>query len=209
MSPDLATDGERWSDDGRTVGAGREAPQRPAYPRHEPEMKAVSVAASLEVRQVVDAVCRSIPLDRSELADEFFPAHLPVALIDAVFRSRLRPGERPAPVAERYCRRIRNHSQTSGPLGASAGRRAGDPGRPDPALRRVGRRMRSRTGSSSPAAASPARRSRGRRSSCTRRRHSETSRSTFFRTCRPGVPRRSTQRSGPCRESTGARCECS
>ena len=106
MSPDLATDGERWSDDGRTVGAGREAPQRPAYPRHEPEMKAVSVAASLEVRQVVDAVCRSIPLDRSELADEFFPAHLPVALIDAVFRSRLRPGERPAPVAERYCRRF-------------------------------------------------------------------------------------------------------
>ena len=99
-------DGERWIDDGRTVGVGREAPQRLAYPRHEPETKAVSVAASLEVRQVVDAVCRTIALDRSELADEFFPAHLPVALIDAVFRSRLRPGERPAPVAERYCRRF-------------------------------------------------------------------------------------------------------
>ena len=49
-------DGERWIDDGRTVGVGREAPQRLAYPRHEPETKAVSVAASLEVRQVVDAV---------------------------------------------------------------------------------------------------------------------------------------------------------
>lgn len=60
--------------------------------------------ALLEVRQVVDAVCRSMPLDRSKLAAEFFPAHLPVALIDAIFRSRLQHGERPAPVAERYCR---------------------------------------------------------------------------------------------------------
>ena len=66
----------------------------------------MSEAASLEVRQVVDAVCRSIPLERLELSDEFFPAHLPVALIDTVFRSRLRPGERPAPVAERYCRKF-------------------------------------------------------------------------------------------------------
>ena len=60
--------------------------------------------SSLEVRQVVDAVCRSVPLVRAKLTDEFFPAHLSVALIDAVFRSRLRHGERPAPIAERYCR---------------------------------------------------------------------------------------------------------
>ena len=59
---------------------------------------------SLEVGQVVDAVLRSIALDAHELPDEFFPAHLPVALIDAVFRSRLRPGEQPAPAARRYCR---------------------------------------------------------------------------------------------------------
>ena len=59
---------------------------------------------TLEVLQVVDAVTRSIPLDGSELTDEFFPAHLPAALIDAVFRSRLRHGERPESVAERYCR---------------------------------------------------------------------------------------------------------
>ena len=61
---------------------------------------------SLALRQVVDAVCRSLPLDGAELTDEFFPAHLPVALIDAVFRSRLRHGEGPAPIAERYCRRF-------------------------------------------------------------------------------------------------------
>ena len=54
----------------------------------------------------MDAVCRSLPLDGVELTDEFFPAHLPVALIDAVLRSRLRHGERPAPIAERYCRRF-------------------------------------------------------------------------------------------------------
>ena len=64
----------------------------------------MSETTSLEVRQVVDAVSRSITLDECELAEEFFPAHLPVALIDAVFRSRLRAGEQPVPAAERYCR---------------------------------------------------------------------------------------------------------
>ena len=47
----------------------------------------MSGTASLEVRQVVDALSRSIPLDTVKLAGEFFPAHLPVAVIDAVFRS--------------------------------------------------------------------------------------------------------------------------
>ena len=60
--------------------------------------------ATMEVRQVTDAVLRSIPLDGVPFSDRFFPAHLPAALIDAVFGARLRPGERPAPVAERYCR---------------------------------------------------------------------------------------------------------
>lgn len=66
----------------------------------------MSGTASVEVRQVVDAVCRSIRMHGAELTDEFFPAHLPVALIDAVFRSRLRNGERPAPIAGRYCRQF-------------------------------------------------------------------------------------------------------
>ena len=54
----------------------------------------------LEVRQVVDAVRRSISLTEIELPDEFFPAHLSVALIDAVFRSELRA--RTAAITERY-----------------------------------------------------------------------------------------------------------
>ena len=104
MRPAPALDGERWIDDGLTNRAWHEPPQRPAYPRHEPGASAVSGTASRKVHQVIDALCRSIPLDSAELADEFFPAHLPVALIDAVFRSRLTRGEPPAPIAERYCR---------------------------------------------------------------------------------------------------------
>ena len=105
MSLDPAMDRERYIEDGRaTPWSGIR--RRPAYPPRIPETKAVSGTDSLELRQVVDAVCRSIPLDGVELADEFFPAHLPVALIDAMFRSRLRHGERPAPIAERYCRRF-------------------------------------------------------------------------------------------------------
>ena len=56
------------------------------------------------VDQILDAVGRSIPLDNIELPEEFFPAHLSVALVDAVFRFRLGGGEQPALPAERYCR---------------------------------------------------------------------------------------------------------
>jgi hypothetical protein len=57
-----------------------------------------------EVRTVVAAVTRSIPLKKLELPEEFFPAHLSVALIDAAFRSR--PGNRDQveEVVDRYCR---------------------------------------------------------------------------------------------------------
>ena len=65
----------------------------------------VSGTAS-ELCQVVGAVSRLIPLENTELPEEFFPAHLPVALIDAIFHSWLRHGEQPTPGAERYCRRF-------------------------------------------------------------------------------------------------------
>ena len=106
MKPEPAMNGVRRIEDGRAIGPWLEARQRPAYVRLEPETTEVSGTTPLEVRQVVDAVCRSVALDRTRLTDEFFPAHLPVALIDAFFRSRLRHGEQPAPVAERYCRRF-------------------------------------------------------------------------------------------------------
>ena len=46
-----------------------------------------------EIRDMVAAVTRTIPLENLELPEEFFPAHLSVALFDAVFRARPRgPG---------------------------------------------------------------------------------------------------------------------
>ncbi len=40
------------------------------------------------------------------MGDEFFPAHLSVALIDAVFNPRLRYKTMVVPIVERYCRRF-------------------------------------------------------------------------------------------------------
>ena len=59
---------------------------------------------ALEIRQVMRAVSREVPLATTQPPDEFFPAHLSVALIDAVYGSRPEGEEPPAPVSERYCR---------------------------------------------------------------------------------------------------------
>lgn len=56
-----------------------------------------------EIRQVMRAVSRYVPVETARLPDVFFPAHLSVAVIDAVYGS-LFEGEQPPPVAERYCR---------------------------------------------------------------------------------------------------------
>ena len=57
-----------------------------------------------ELDRVIDAVVRSVPLNTLDLSDEFYPAHLPVAVMDAVFRSRGRYGSSSASATERYCR---------------------------------------------------------------------------------------------------------
>ena len=56
--------------------------------------------------QVVSAVRRSIDLEGAELSKDFFPAHLTVALVDAVFTPRLRYYTHVAPIIERYCRQF-------------------------------------------------------------------------------------------------------
>lgn len=61
----------------------------------------------LEVEQVMSMVRHSIPLENPELSDEFFPAHLSVALIDAVFRFRCEHEDGYVPAADRYCHRFR------------------------------------------------------------------------------------------------------
>ncbi len=60
-----------------------------------------------DVQQVLDHVRRLIDLDAAALDDEFYPAHLSVALIDAVFTTRLSYEKQVIPVINRYCRRFR------------------------------------------------------------------------------------------------------
>ena len=60
--------------------------------------------SEMEVRQVADAVRRSLSLLQLRLPDQFFPAHLSVALIDALFRSQ--PRGPTSTMAGRYCHRF-------------------------------------------------------------------------------------------------------
>ena len=57
-----------------------------------------------EVGEVIAAVRRVIPVAQIDLPDEFYPAHLSVALIDTVFRPRLKGIA--VKVVESYCERF-------------------------------------------------------------------------------------------------------
>ena len=57
-----------------------------------------------EVNEIMRTVCRSLPMENLALPDRFFPAHLSVALIDAIFRSRGEYDDHTLPAARRYCR---------------------------------------------------------------------------------------------------------
>ena len=50
------------------------------------------VPAAPEVLQVAEAIHRAFALDDHSLSEAFRPAHLAVALIDAVFAASLKPG---------------------------------------------------------------------------------------------------------------------
>ena len=56
------------------------------------------------VDAVVCAACKMIPSVNEGLPEEFRPAHVTVALVDAVFNPRLRHIETVVPIVERYCR---------------------------------------------------------------------------------------------------------
>ena len=63
---------------------------------------------------------RVVDLHDAELGDEFFPAHLSIALIDAVFTPQLRYKE-VVPIIERYCHhfklcRVRTDRQSLPPV---------------------------------------------------------------------------------------------
>lgn len=59
-----------------------------------------------DVGRLVSQVRRRINLKDAELSDEFFPAHLTVALIDALFTPQLRYYTHVVPIIERYCARF-------------------------------------------------------------------------------------------------------
>ena len=59
-----------------------------------------------DVGRLVSEVRRLINLKDAELSDEFFPAHLTVALIDALFTPQLRYYTHVVPIIERYCARF-------------------------------------------------------------------------------------------------------
>ena len=94
----------------RTAALGRtSAWDRPRGPRGTGYPEATLSAEDARARridQVLRAVGSSFALNDIELPDEFFPAHLSVALVDAVFRFRPGDGERPSSPVERYCHRF-------------------------------------------------------------------------------------------------------
>ena len=63
-------------------------------------------SGSSEVRKVACEVERLIELESAELDEAFFPAHLSIALIDAVFNPQLDYYGRVVPIIERYCRQF-------------------------------------------------------------------------------------------------------
>ena len=59
-----------------------------------------------EVESVKESIRSSFPLKNLDLPDQFFPAHLTVALIDAMFHSSGGNGGHAVPAALTYCRRF-------------------------------------------------------------------------------------------------------
>ena len=105
VPPTTVTDGRRLHGElGATVSSRPWNPWTSPHPRPRSEMNDMPEAET-EIRLMADAARRSLPLSESWLPDAFFPAHLTVALVDAIVRPRTwRPG--PMEAAARYCRRF-------------------------------------------------------------------------------------------------------
>ena len=59
-----------------------------------------------EVESIKESIRSSFPLKNLDLPDRFFPAHLTVALIDAMFHPSRENGAHVVPAAPTYCRRF-------------------------------------------------------------------------------------------------------
>ena len=93
-----------WNSEFPTFGVGNTK----AVPCRKAEAAAPSIS-EVEILQVADAVCRSTSLNSVRLTDEFYPGHLSVALIDAVFNTSKRVDRRATQILSdvaRYCCRF-------------------------------------------------------------------------------------------------------
>ena len=68
-----------------------------------------------ELERLVSHVCRLIDLKNAALGDEFYPAHLSVALIDALFTPQLHYYKNVVPIIERYCAHFKLRRLRQGP----------------------------------------------------------------------------------------------
>ena len=96
------------------AAAARENGRKGGRPRSQDnsEPRQLSSASMSEGDAIALEVRRLFDLHSLNLGDEFYPAHLSVALIDAIFTPRLRYEKQVVPIIERYCqhfglRRIR------------------------------------------------------------------------------------------------------
>ena len=65
-----------------------------------------NTANESSVELIVRHVSSVIDIEEAELGEEFFPAHLSVALINAILTPRLRYYQHVIPIVERYCARF-------------------------------------------------------------------------------------------------------
>ena len=87
------------------AAAARENGRKGGRPRSQASLvpKQVSSASMPESGAIARKVRRLFDLHSLNLGDEFYPAHLSVALIDAIFTPRLRYEKQVVPIIERYC----------------------------------------------------------------------------------------------------------
>lgn len=62
-----------------------------------------NIANKSSIEQIACRVCNVIDIQNAELSDEFFPAHVSVALIDSILTPRLNYHKVVVPIIERYC----------------------------------------------------------------------------------------------------------
>ena len=104
--PSTTTESTMSSDARRIVSL---CPPASPWPRGETHSRQESITPAdatkaSRVRQIVEAVGRNISFDSTELPKEFFPAHLSIAIIEAVFRFQPGQEEQSSQIAKRYCR---------------------------------------------------------------------------------------------------------